>query len=237
MILYLYGNDFEKRRKKLKELLNSLKKKRPDAEVFFVNEETFGIDHMDGLLYGRGLFDEKHIIVLTGIFRDEEAKKYILKKLPDMERSGHVFFLVDEFLTHSQHKKIQSRSYFSEEFRQKSVKEDTFNVFALTDAVGERKSSAAWKIFNMAIYKGKNAEEIHGVVFWMIKSMQAAKASSSPEEAEMKPYPFNKAQKFSRNYSTEELMKMSEDLIEAMQKDRKGKLSLRFSLESIILSL
>ncbi|MGM0482613.1 MAG: hypothetical protein ACQEP6_01960 [Patescibacteria group bacterium] len=237
MIIYLYGNAFEKRRRKLKKLLSDLKKKRSKSEVFFVNEETFGVDHMDGLLYGRGLFEEKHIIVLTGIFRDEDAKKYILKKLPDMESSGHVFFLVEDFLTHSQHKKILDSSYFSEGFQQGEVKEDAFNIFALTDAIGERKGPVAWKIFNTAIFKGKSPEEIHGIIFWMIKSIQAAKISKTAKEAGMKPYPFNKSQKFSGNYSSEELMSISESLICALEKERKGKLPLRFSLESIILSL
>ncbi|MGM0629159.1 MAG: hypothetical protein ACQESA_01920 [Patescibacteria group bacterium] len=237
MIIYLYGNAFEKRRRKLKKLLSDLKKKRPESEVFSVNEETFGADHMDGLLYSRGLFEEKHIIVLTGVFRDEDAKKYILKKLPDMESSGHVFFLVEDFLTHSQHKKILDNSYFSEGFQQEVLKEDTFNIFVLTDAIGERKSPIAWKIYNTAIFKGKSPEEIHGIIFWIIKSMQAAKASKTAKEAGMKPYPFSKAQKFSGNYSSKELMKISESLIEALEKERKGKTPLRFSLESVLLSL
>ncbi len=237
MIIFLYGNAFNKLHKKQKDIINSLKKKRPGSEVFFVNEETFDKGKMEELLYGRGLFDEKYITVLKNLLKNDDSQKYILSNLKNLKESPHVFILVEESVTKALLKKISEYSYIVEDISLKKTIEKDFNIFSFTDAVGERDKLKAWIILNEGLMYGKDIENFYNLFFWLIKGIKAAQIFSSFTDAGMKPYPYNKARLYSKNYTPQELEKISLELLNAPQKERKGITSLRSSVERLILDL
>lgn len=237
MIIFLYGNAFNKRYKKQKDIIKALKKKRPESEVFFMNEENFELGRMEELLYGSGLFDEKHIIVLTSLFKEKDSQKYILNNLKKISESSHVFVLVEDDVLPGQLKKLSEYTYMVEGVSSQKKTEKDFNFFSFTDAIGKRDKVVAWSLLSEGLVYGKDVEGFYNLFFWMIKGMRAAQVSSSAKEAGMKPFPYNKAKNYSKNYTPQELEKLSLKLIEASQKERKGINPLRFSIEKLILEL
>lgn len=238
MILFLYGNDFQRRQKKLKKTTLTLKEKRPDSEIFYINESNFKVNWLEELIYSKGLFDEKHIVVLSNVFQNKDAETFITKNLKKISESSHVFILTEESLEKNSFKKISKQSYLTEEFHlNKKETEEDFNIFSFTDAVGRRDSWNAWKLLNIGLFKNKDTESFYNLTLWMIKGMYAAKKFDSAKDANMKPFPFNKAKIYSKNYSEQELERLSFQLIKASLKNRKGETPLLYSLEKIIINL
>ncbi len=237
MIIFLHGNAFDKRQKKFERIISSLRKKRPTSELFSLNEENFSEGQMEELLFGSGLFDEKHIVILNNITRIKDTGGRIFGKLDKMAESVHVFIILEDEPTPDIYKKISERAHMTEGFERIEKREREPNVFSFTDAIGERDRRKAWTLFNLNIFHGRDPEEFHGLALWMIKNMRAAKVSMSPKDAGMKPYPYKKAKVYSENYSSGELEELSMDLIEALRKDRRGETPLRSSLERILLEI
>lgn len=217
--------------------MEALKRKRPGSQAFIFDEESFTVNEVDRLLKSKGLFEEKHIIVLNNIFNKEEGGRYLIKNIKDLKESPHAFILVEDRLKADQKNKLAKESHVFEEFvKSKHIKDD-FNTFLLSDALGARDRSRAWILFNRALLAGKDLEEIHRVLFWMVKCMQASKVSVSAKDAGMKPFPYKKARSYSENYETKELCEISRKLINSLQKERMGRVTLKTSIERLILEL
>src|SRR3989344_1103300 len=97
MLYLIYGNDFEKARGKARELIADLQKRKPNAEVFRLEDEMVSAGKLDELSGGQGLFERKYIVFADHVFRSAEAKEIVLKKLKSLADSENVFiFLEDE---------------------------------------------------------------------------------------------------------------------------------------------
>jgi len=97
-----------------------------------------------------------------------------------------------------------------------------FNIFALTDAIGERKKRDAWVLYQKALASGMSAEEVFYKLFWQVKTMMVASKTKNAEEADMKSFPYSKAKSFLRNFKSGELEKMSHDLVSGYHSARRG---------------
>jgi len=93
-----------------------------------------------------------------------------------------------------------------------------------------------WISFTDLLNQGIPVEEIHGVLFWAVKNMIIAGKVSSQKESGLAPFSYSKALSGSRNYKSEELQKMSSDLIDMTHKVRQGEGDLEVMMEKWILS-
>ena len=218
-------------------MISALLKKRPGSQVFSVEEDPFIKERLEELLHGVGLFDEKYIVVLKNLLQKEEVKEYLLEGLEKMTESPHVFILLEDKISQVNLKEVSKRAHVAEEFLLVEKKPFVFNIFSFTDAIGERDAFVAWKTMNTGLLFGKDVEELRRLAFWMVKSIQAAKISKDAKEADMKTFSYNKAKRYVGNYTKKELQELSLCLLEASQKDRRGEVPLRFSLEKIVLGL
>jgi hypothetical protein len=85
--------------------------------------------------------------------------------------------------------------------------------------------------------KGIPSEEIHGVFFWTVKNMIIVGKVGSQKESGLAPFSYSKALSGGRNYKTDELQKMSSDLVLMTHKVRQGEGDMEVMLERWILSL
>lgn len=235
MIIFLHGNDFHKKQKKIVATILALQKKRPKTQFFLVNEESFNKRTLEDLIFGSGLFDEKHIVVLNNTFRNKEAEEYLMENLEELVNSSHVFLFSEDGVKKDILEKISAKAYLTEDISTHKINRTEFNLFSLTDAFGRRDKYLVWKLFNESLLSGKSPENIFNILFWSIKSMRSASISSSFKDAGMKPFPYNKSKKHSQNYKPDELEEISLRLLISLQKDRRGQKALRFSIENLIL--
>ncbi|KKQ83527.1 MAG: hypothetical protein UT07_C0003G0027 [Parcubacteria group bacterium GW2011_GWB1_38_8] len=112
-----------------------------------------------------------------------------------------------------------------------------FNIFTFTDAVGARKKKEAWILYQKALSAGLSAEEIFFKLVWQVKSMLVASKTKNAEEADMKTFPYNKAKSFLKNFKSEELENLSENIIIGYQEARRGMGEMETLVEKTILKL
>ncbi|HEY0221136.1 MAG TPA: hypothetical protein VGC58_02845, partial [Candidatus Paceibacterota bacterium] len=223
MFYVVYGKDTIKSRKKLHELLQLAKKKRPEAEVFKLTTENWSEGQLDELLVSRGLFEQKYTTVLDGLFENKEIKNFIIDRLPEMKESEQIFLCLERDIDATSLKKIEKYAEKVQEFTKTDNTKPDFNIFSVASGLVERDRKRLWVSYLEALEKGSAPEEIHGIFFWQIKNMILASRCSSQSETGLSPFVYKNALSGSRKYKTEELLEKSSSLVEMTHKVRSGK--------------
>lgn len=223
MFYLVHGTDFKKGREKVKNLTNSLLVKKPNSNLFRLNAENFDEAVVEESLKGRGLFENKYIVFFDKVFEDEKNKDFILEKIKDISESGNIFILLEEKIDKKTLTKLEKYSQKTQEFNQTEDKTtERAKPFSLTDALGKRDKKKAWAEYQKVLKEDLVPEEIHGILFWQVKTMILANSSKTSIEADLNPFVFKKAKEFSKNYSEKELNEMSSKLISIYHDIRRG---------------
>lgn len=243
MFYFLYGEDKEKARKKAHELLDSLVKKRPKASFFKVDSENFSLGRLEEFIGGQGLFDSKQIVFLDNVLEDKEIKEAVLGKIKEIKESPNAFVFLEGNVDKATLGKVEKSAEKVQAFElpkssasAKAAKEK-FNTFSLADVFGRRDKKNLWALYQEALSQNIAPEEINGVLFWQLKSMFIASKSENAKESELNPYVFQKSKNFSRNYSEEEMKKMSSSLVSVYHDSRRGIYDFNIAIEKFILSI
>jgi DNA polymerase III delta subunit len=241
MIYLLYGSDTTKSRAKLHDLVASLIKKKPDASHIKITDETFDEAYLEENIIGMGLFSQKTIVEMVHVFRNKDAKEIILSRLKEIGSSDNIFVFVEGELNKGELTKFEKYSekvqLFEEPTSAKAPAGKDFNIFSLTDALGRRDKKQLWVLYTKAKMKDIADEEIHGILFWHIKSMIQALSATSAKDAGLNPFVYQKSIGFSRNFTPDELKKISSDLVSIYHNARRGITPFESALETFILSL
>ncbi len=239
MIYLLHGNDIQTSRKKLHTLLDGLFKKRPDAEYFHITPLNFSEFSIEELVSSQGLFEQKYIVVLDNLFegKDKDLKDELLKFLKEMQGAEHIFIFLEDKLDKKTLIKFEKYSEKVQECSVEEIKKERFNTFSLTDALGRRDKKQLWTLYQKAKVEHIADEEIHGILFWQVKSMLLASVSGNAKEAGLNPFVFNKSKGFLKNYSEGEVGKLSKKLISLSHDARRGIHEFDVALERFILAL
>jgi len=213
--------------------------KSPDALYFRITNDDVGSYNFDELTGSQTLFKSEYVVVLDTLFSTKEGEEVVLHNLTKIAEAAHPFFVLDAALTAPVKKKLEKYAIKIYEFK-KTVPPDkaSFNTFALTDALGERDVKKLWSLFREAKNRGVSDEEIHGILFWMLKSIVLAARAKTADEAGMKPYPFTNAQRSFKNFSSIEII---EEYVKKLallpQHARRSGVPLEIELEQFILTL
>lgn len=238
MIYLIHGNDSTGVRKKLHELLAALAVKKPNAEVFRVTTENWSREQLDELVGSQGLFEHKYIVVLDSLLPNKEISEVFFEKIDELKESDNAFILVEGAILAAPLAKIEKRATktWEVEFKEQKKKE-AFNVFALTDALGRKDKKTLWTGYNKAILNGSEPEELHGLLFWQVKSMLMAIDAKDAESAGQKPFVWSKSKGFLNNFTKSELEALSASLVDIYHRSRRGLLDFDVALEKYILSM
>ncbi len=234
MLYLLYGTDSHKSRAKLHELLALATKKRPDAEVFKMTTENWNEADLEGLIGSQGLFQKKYTVVLDNVFENKEVMEFVLDRLPDLKSSEQIFLILESKILADPLKKFEKHAEKVQKF-EKVEKKEKFNMFFVTDGLVEKDKKRLWVSYLDALSQGAEAEEIHGIFFWQVKSMLLAAKAKSQKETGLAPFPYSKALTGARKYKTEELLSMSSGLVDMTHRVRRGEGELPVMLEKWIL--
>ncbi|PIP86973.1 hypothetical protein COW81_02730 [Candidatus Campbellbacteria bacterium CG22_combo_CG10-13_8_21_14_all_36_13] len=237
MLYLLYGTDFKKTRKNLHTLTGALLKRKPDANVFTLNPENFSLGGLETYIEGQGLFSEKYIVVLDSCMEDKSAKETIIQKVKEIKESEHVFVIIEEKIDATTLKKLEKYSEKSQIYEEKQNKKKDTSFFVIADAFGSRDKKRLWVEYEKAIKKGASAEELHGIILWQIKSMIIARDSIDINDSGLKPFIYNKAKGFLRNFKGDDLDNIYKQLVEVYHEARRGNGVLEERIEEVILSI
>jgi len=237
MLYFIYGTDIDKVREKTHSLLDSLFAKKPNASFFSLTPESFSEAKLEELTGAQGLFEEKYIVLLDRVLESEPAKEVVLARRKEIAESPHIFVAMEKTLDKKTATQMDKIAEKTQEFslNEKGGAKEKFNVFALTDAFGNRKKKEAWAILQKAFLAGLSPEELHGILVWQVKSMLLASASDSAKESGLNPFVFKKAEGFARNFSESELKKISSELVSIYHDSRRGIVDFDIALERFVL--
>lgn len=237
MIYFVTGEEGEKVQKTARGLISALQKKRPNAVLFRLSADEWNQNFFDGITAGQGLFERKHIIVLDSIFQNEEAAEYFKDKLKDLAAAEHAF-VFSESAPKAAVKNLLKK--FSEKVWEvpdsAAPAKTAFNIFSLADALGERNKNRLWTLYQKALMTGAEPRDIHGILFWQVKSILAAAQSKNAVDAGLKPFVWGKARKFLKNYSLAELKKISNEMVNLYHLSHIESASLETALEEWMLA-
>ncbi|HET8574644.1 MAG TPA: hypothetical protein VFM02_00525 [Candidatus Paceibacterota bacterium] len=240
MLYFLYGSDIAKRKARRLALLHALQNKRPDAEVFEREPEGFEEKDLDELLWSQGLFERKCIVIGKGFFSTEETKKIFQEKLGAIAESPNVFLLEESSVLKPMLQKIEKhaeRIFHTGDAVLQTKNQSAWNGFALADALGNKDKKKLWVLYRQAVRAEVSSEEMHGMLFWQVKTLLLAEGTKSAGEAGLNPYPYQKAKGFLKHYSPEELREISSKLVSLYHDAHQGKGDLENTLERMILDL
>ena len=237
MIYLIYGTDKDKARKKLHELLDLAKKKRPGAELFKITTENWNEAQFDELIVSQGLFEQKYTVVLDNLFEKKEIKDYIIDRLQGVSESNQIFLMLEGRVDSPTLKKIESKAKQVQEFTKAENKKDFQSIFSIADNLIQKDKKNLWISYIDFISKGVGAEEIHGILFWQVKNMILANRAKNSSDTGLSPFVYKNALNGSKKYTVEELKEMSAGLIDMTHRVRQGKGDLEIMLEKWTLSL
>ncbi|MDD5318842.1 MAG: hypothetical protein PHF79_03455 [Candidatus Pacebacteria bacterium] len=225
--------------KKAHDIVAALQKKRPEAEVFTFSELSWSADKFSSLLSAQGLFESKYIVLLDRVLSAEGAQGAVFENLKMLAEAEHAFVLYEEKILAAELKKLEKHAFKVYEISAPvlSEKKEQFNLFGLTDALGARDKKKAWILFNEALHREIAAEEIHGVIWWQIKSILLASGAKSAAETGLNPFVYKKAKQYAGNFSTRELTTISEKLVDMYHQAHRGEADFLVELERFVLEI
>lgn len=238
MLYLFYGTDHDKLRATLERFRTALRTKRPDAELFKLDDPdqlTAGV--IEELATSRGLFEHKYIVQLDRILESAEAKELVSQYAASLAASENVFLVVEGELDAPTRKKLEKHAADVFAFPVTAKKQEEYNAFRLADALGKRDKKTLWTEYQRAKMARKEPEELHGILHWQLKTIMLAMDHSSAEAAGLKPFPYKKASGFANNFSRDELADLSRRLVATYHEARRGNGELGDNLERFILAL
>jgi DNA polymerase III delta subunit len=248
MIYFFYGTDTEKASKKAEVTVDSSLKKHKDATLIRISDEDLSQGRIDELVGTQALFYNKYLVYLHKSFDNKENKELVLKNIKEIGKSENIFIFAEGKMDKAGLTKIEKNAEKVEEFvkvektlTKKEVlaqKGEKIDFFEFADALGRRDKRGLWVLYQDALAEQVPAEEVHGIFFWQVKSMLLATKCHTPAEANMKPYPFQKAREYARNYSKDgELETIAEKLVSMYHEAHRGNADFYVALEKFILEL
>ena len=237
MIYVLYGTDTGKSRNKLSNLISTLLSKKPDAMLVRANSENFEESFLEEHIESQGLFESKSIVVLDTVFENEIYKKSVLKKLKELQSSENIFIILEGKLDSKSLKKLEEYATKVQECALPKAKEDKFNIFELSDALGARNRKKLWVIYQEGKVHNISNEEMHGIAFWGTKNMILSKKAKTSSESGLSPFVYRKASVSAKNYSENELTNMARTLVQMYHQARRGQVPLGIAFERFVLEL
>ncbi len=209
MIYFIYGNEYEKARLKARELTESLQKKRPDAVFFRISSLDYAEHSLADLVAGQGLFESKYVVFFDNLFEAKEIKEEVIRNLKDIAGSENVFIFLEKELDKKTLDVVEKHAQKVQLIEQlKEKKKSEYNPFALSDAFVARDKKRLWMLLIEAKGRGSVAEEVHGMLWWQVKSMALVAQARDAAEAGISPFVFTKTKSALKSYSESEIKGM-----------------------------
>ncbi len=238
MIYFYYGTDREKIQKTTKATFEALQKKKPDASFVSFDGETVTEDLLQEITSSQGLFERKVVAKIADVLENKDKGELILKFLKEMKETDNIIVWSEGDVNKAALDKIKKYAEKVEEFGTKQKAEKNFpRIFKMTDALGERDRKKAWMLFMEEINIGTAAEEIHGTLFWQIKSILITQKTKTPSESGLNPYVYSKAKSFAKKWSEKELYSALEKLVDMYHKAHRGEIDFATELEVFVLKV
>ncbi|MFA6416056.1 MAG: hypothetical protein WCW56_01040 [Candidatus Paceibacterota bacterium] len=238
MLYLIHGRDTIKSQNKYNDLIISLRERQPDSAVFLLNEENFREAQWQELLVGQSLFYQKYVVGGNRLLANKEFGPIVAENIEELAKSPHIFILIEEKLDLKIFEKIEKNADKVLFFDKKEAEVgETYNDFAVADALCRRDKKKLWLEYIKAINDGREADMIFWQLWWQLKMLLVAKMTKQKTPKTIKPFVFNKAMRGAGNYTEEELKSLAGKMVRFYHQNFPGSEDFAFGLEKIILEI
>jgi DNA polymerase III delta subunit len=238
MIYFFYGTDRAKIQKTARATFDALQKKKPDASFVQFDGDYLTLSDLEMIAGSQGLFEKKIVAKLSDVLENKDIADDVLKMLAKMKESENIIVWSEGEVNKAPLEKIKKNAEKAEEFLAKEIfKQKEFSIFFMADALGERDKKKLWMLFVEAMKRGKVLEEIHGTLFWQLKTILLAKKTKTAGEAGINPFPYGKAKSFAKNWEENDLLKAISSLVDMYHKAHRGELDFEIAMEKFALGI
>ncbi len=236
MYYFFYDNKTGRAFKKSRKLFADLEQKKPDASFLSFDEESVSLDILQQTIESQGLFESKIVAYLKNISENPSVSKELKKTIKSMASSQSIFVIVETDLKKSDLEVFEE--YAEKSFIEKEVVEDKkekFNTFSIADSFGGKDKKTFWRLILESKERGIPAEEVHGILWWQLKSMILSSVSKTAEESGLKPFVYTKSKSFAKNFKDNELQILADKFIAIYHDAHRGECDIYDELEKIAL--
>jgi|GEM_PF-950405 len=228
MLYIIVGNDYSKIKKTIAVYTEA-------SECIAISSNPCDYETLDNYIGSRGLFDATKTIIIKNIFSLSEEKSAIHERIADMLTSPHIFLIIEDSITPKEKEEFKNKKVTVQEFSLREQDKRDTTLFKLADYYRDRDKKNLWLEFCRCIEQGKPAEEIHGILWWQIKTLLAILLSGS--NPGLHPFVYEKNKRAVKNFSLKELQADLLKLLTLYHQARKGQGELAILLEQYILEL
>lgn len=241
-MLYLYaGADRAKAREKWLVAVKNFKDKHPEAELFGMTAESFNPAGLNEYIVGQTLFAKKYVVVLDELSVNKEFEGDF-KLWQSMDESPNIFIVFEGKIEKALVKKFEKLTGkinvldLPEEEKKKYKDYGGYNIFAFTDYFAARDRKKLWVEYQKALRANIPAEDLFFKLVGQVKNLlYASKVGKAPKG--MHPFVAEKTARAAKNFSVDELAKMSADLIDTYHSARRGEVEFGVEVERQILEI
>jgi len=237
MIYLIQGSDNFKTRHKYDALIESLLTRKLDSLAWKIDGENFDEEKFKELIVSQDLFAHKYIVGCDHLIGDKKSQEFILANLKEIKNSANIFIILEDTLEPKLLTQVKKYTEKDLSYDKKIGEEKRFNIFALTDALGERNRKKLWVLYQEALQGGLEEEEIFWKFQWLVKHMLFFKKTREPGKSELKGFAKTKIEKYARNYQTEELENLSTQLVDLFHSVRRGEKEMDIGLELFVFGI
>jgi len=178
--------------------------------------ESMAVEEVATIASTPSLLGDTQTYLLVGALNGGDHGDEYLKLASGFMESPHVFVFEEEKLLKAPTTKLE-KAGVSIEVLEAPEKKETFNVFALANALASRDRKQFWLLLTKAARAGVAGENVAGVLHWKVRDMLGS----------------NRVGKYTR----EELVKLSRDLMSLYHDSHRGAGELTLLLERFALTL
>jgi hypothetical protein len=241
MFYIFHGQNVEESLRKRARLLQMIRQKKPFVDT--VALETSDVSSVDfNQLSARcGLFEPCSIYMIDSALSDATTRALIIDNIEIIAKSHNVFiFFEREGLSKSVLDKLETlcaKVYLSSHSTEFQKVNDNRELFALADALSSRAKKDLWIRYSEVMLDGKSSEEVLAILFWQVKALMIARASTSASQAKLSPFVYAKAVRQAHKWSQDKLKALAWALVVCFHDSRRGVCNMQDRLEKIILSI
>jgi len=224
MLHVAVGNDFEKIKNVVDKHVATL------SRVVFSTDDLV-YDVIDSHISSSGLFNEPQSIVLKECLA--EHTDFIIERAEAMSSSSNTFVIIEPKILKKERTQLEKHAKSYSEYKITETKGKDYSLFNLADFLGKKDKKNLWIGFRQAIISGTKLEEVHGILWWQVKTLLLIQNSDT--NPGLHPYVFGKNKKAADNFSSQELNSLAKNLVSIYHKARMGEVDMEIGLERFIL--
>jgi DNA polymerase III delta subunit len=230
------GDDGVRSGDALRRAVDAAKAKDPNALVSRFDGVAFDPALLREALVNQSIFGGGNIVIIDNICEHKEGEEFY-REMEKWEGITNTVFIRERACPKDILSLLKSAGVI-EEFPLKKVSEQK-NAFAIADAVAMRDKRSAWVELVKLERAGAAMEEVHGMIFWAVKSLYICATQTKDEalKAGVKEFTYRTYQPRSKKFLVSELEEWLGELKEMYHRAHQGDAELSLFLEQFLLKL